>query len=376
MTYTPAVTRGRFIPACEVNPLRRRDIYVEHAQPSAAGMACTWYTNAIPSCEGGEPLPEGATSATVTAGKTLIVDACATAEPIPDPWVGPVATCGEAGFWAATDVVGAHTVPAGATKTIVNEVVPTLLQTPEERGGRSGTGGGSATALTLNVCVPSTTPFVYISNLVPPALHALGVVGGRAGTIKSDLASDTTIIAAMSNFKGNATVLFRPGGPQTSPPGEVTLYWAGNQNSIKLPNLSVMMPALSSQARWTTNNATGVWYMTFNEAADATVGAAANAVSAFLTAIASSSNATLMGQSLAVVWPPPPPTPSSAAELVAKQVLPFINVIVAACAVTGTIVGILTYCINRRKSAPTPPPPKKKVPDTPQPPPPAKSLAI
>ena len=300
-------------------------------------MVCEWYINAPPACIG-ELLSAGA-SVTVTAGHTLVVDACASETQPPATWDGPLATCGDAGFWAATGVAGVHTVPAGATAKLVNESLPPLLRPADQRGGRSTLGA----SVSLGVCVPSTTPATYIANLAPSALQLVTLAAGRAITVISTTASDVAIAASMASYGDNATLLFRSGA-HPAPPAAVTLFWA-NPTPAAPPQLSQLMPALTTQVKWTTSSTQRAWYMTFHDVGGS-ADAAADAASTFLAAI----NASVMGHVMVVSRPPPASAPQNSASIVSNNVLPFVSLITATCILIGTVVGVLTFIMNRRKS--------------------------
>ena len=240
-----------------------------------------------------------------------------------------MATCGDAGFWAASDAVGVHTIPATGVASLVEGPVPPSLVMSLSRSGRAA----AAPSLTLNLCVPSTTPAAYVVNAAPSALHLAAVSAGRFATLVSSVVTDSVIAAA---YGGNATVLFRAGGAHSVPPAAVTLYWAKDAPASP-PPLAELLPAFRGQVRWTSGTTRAAWFLTFNEASGVTVGDGVSAVSKFLNTVNASA------QSLTVTWPPPAPDSASVAECVPKNMLPFVSIVTSVCVLTGTVVGILTY---------------------------------
>ena len=275
----------------------------------------------------------------MTEGRTLVVNACASVADPPASWAGPVAACGDAGFWAATDAVGVHSLPKVGIAVIAQGVLPPSLVMPPTWGGRSA----AAYGLTLNLCVPSTTPAAYVVNAAPSLLHLAMLSAGRFATLVSSVVTDNTIAAA---YDGNATVLFRQAGPQLKPPAEVTLYWSKDA-PVHPPPLAQLLPAIHAQVRWTTSTTRAARLLTFNEAAGVAVGEAVSAASGFLNAFNASAR---WSHSMAITWPPPLPGSTSVSEMVSRTVLPFVSIITAACIVTGTIIGILTYVYSKHKT--------------------------
>lgn len=294
-------------------------------------MGCTWYVNAAPSCTG---VAAGA-SANITTGHALVVDACASSGGMPLRWEGPVAACGDAGFWAATDAAGEHLVPDGAAALVVEGAVPPMLSASRVPASGRSTFGSAVTAA---ICSPATTPATYVANLAPPALQLSLLTLGRAATITSAAVSDAMVAAA---YGGNATLLYRASGVSSTAPAQVTVFW-GDPAPFTPPSLAQLIPAIATQARWSTSTTQRAWMMTFTDASGASVSAAASAVTTLIRAVNAS---LLLGQTSSVTYAPPPPAPLplSAADVMATQVLPFVSIVTASCIFIGTVIGILTY---------------------------------